>query len=83
MIEVPDEEDNTAYQRWLAKGGPIASPKQCMTALLTPPESLTPIIRPLPNKEVALDDIRKIEVILPTVATPSAASAKAQEVLHR
>ncbi len=26
MIEVPDEEDDTAYQRWLAKGSPIVTP---------------------------------------------------------
>ncbi len=26
MIEVPDKEDNTAYQRWLAKGSPIVTP---------------------------------------------------------
>ncbi len=25
MIEVPDEEDDTAYQRWLAKGSPIVT----------------------------------------------------------
>ncbi len=26
MIEVPDEEDDTAYQQWLAKGSPIVTP---------------------------------------------------------
>ncbi len=26
MIKVPDEEDDTAYQRWLAKGSPIVTP---------------------------------------------------------
>ncbi len=26
MIEVPDEEDDTAYQRWLTKGSPVVTP---------------------------------------------------------
>ncbi len=26
MVEVPDNEDDTAYQRWLAKGSPIVTP---------------------------------------------------------
>ncbi len=42
MIEVPDKEDNTTYQRWLANGSLIASPKHKITMLLTPQESPTP-----------------------------------------
>lgn len=79
MIEVPDEEDDTAYQQWLANGSPIASPKQRMTTLPTPPKLPNPPIRPLPNEGVVPNDIRK-KVTLPTVATLSMASAKAAEI---
>ncbi len=75
MIEVPDEEDDTAYQQWLANRSPIASLKQCKTALLTPPDSPATKAKTLPNK--------RVEVTSPTVAMPSMASAKAQEVPHR
>ncbi len=69
MIEVPDEEDNTAYQQWLANRSPIASPKQHKTALLTPPDSPILTTKTLPNEGV--------EVTSPMVAMPSVASAKA------
>ncbi len=39
MIEVPDEEDDTAYQRWLAKGSPIVTLTRPVTTLPTPPDS--------------------------------------------
>ncbi len=75
MIEVPNEEDDTAYRRWLDNGSPIASPKQHQIALPTPPESPITTMKTLPNKGV--------EVTLPTVAMSSVTSAKAQEVSHR
>ncbi len=39
MIEVPDEDDNTAYQRWLTKGSPIVTPTRPVAMLPTPPDS--------------------------------------------
>ncbi len=39
MIEVPDDDDDTAYRQWLAKGSLMASPKRHAPVLLTPPES--------------------------------------------
>ncbi len=33
MIEVPDEDDDTAYQWWLTKGSPIVTPTQPVTTL--------------------------------------------------
>ncbi len=39
MIEVPDEEDDTAYQQWVAKGSPIVTPIRPVAVLPTPPDS--------------------------------------------
>ncbi len=72
MIEVPDDEDDTSFRKWVAKGSPTTSPKPRGVMLPTPPESLT-----FPTH------IPKNEVTSPTVATPSAASAKVKEVPHR
>ncbi len=69
MIEVPDEEDDTAYRRWLEKGSLVVSPKRKSVELLTPPESPT--------------CVSKNEVTSPTVAAPSTASAKVVEAPHQ
>ncbi len=39
MIEVPDEDDDTAYQRWLAKGSPIVTLTRPVVTLPMPPDS--------------------------------------------
>ncbi len=83
MIEVPDAEDDTAFRQWQKRGSPIASPKRSTTTLPTPPESPTKTTSPLPNEGVGPTCITKNEVTSPTVAMPSAASAKVQEAPHR
>ncbi len=82
MIEVPDEDDDTAYQRWLHKGSPVVSPKRKSAALPTPPDSPKTTSR-LPNEGVGPTCISKNEVTSPTVAVPSTASAKVREAPHR
>ncbi len=42
MVEVPDEEDDTAYQRWLTKGSPLVILTQPVVTLPTPPDSPDP-----------------------------------------
>lgn len=69
MIEVPDEEDDFSYQKWVANGSPTISPKRPNPTLPTPPDSPTQA----PMKPI------HPEVTSPTVATPSMASAKAPE----
>ncbi len=39
MIEIPDDEDDMSFQKWIARGSPTISPKPCRRALPTPPES--------------------------------------------
>ncbi len=39
MIEIPDDEDDTSFQKWIARGSPTISLKPCRRALPTPPES--------------------------------------------
>ncbi len=82
MIEVPDEEDDTAYRQWLNKGSPIASLKRKTTALLTLPESPTKATSPLPNEGVGPTCVTNNEVTSLMVATPSTASAKVREAPH-
>ncbi len=76
MIEVPDEEDDTAYRQWLKRGSLMVSPKRKSVALPTPPESPTKTTSSLPNEGVSLTCVSKNEVTSPTVAAPSTASAK-------
>ncbi len=103
MIEVPDNEDDTSFQRWTASGSPTISPKKHAEVLPTPPESpkiptktphwdlrCTDIVSPKgpptsppPDKEAGPTYITKNEVTSPTVAMPSAASAKVVEVPHQ
>lgn len=75
MIEVPDDEDDTSFQKWLASGSPMISLKPCPATLPTPPKSPTHRTKSLPNEGV--------EVTSPTVAKPIAVSAKVQKVPHR
>ncbi len=49
MIEVPDEDDDTAYQRWLAKGSPLVTPTRPVATLPTPPDSPIQIGRTYTN----------------------------------
>ncbi len=83
MIEVPDKEDDTAYRRWLNKGSPVVSLKRSTATLPTPPESPTKTTSPLPNEGVGPTCVTHDKVTSPTVATPSAASAKVREAPHR
>ncbi len=83
MIEVPDDEDDTSFQKWVASGSLTIFPKQCISMLLTPPDSLTiPNSLPL-NEGVGLTRDKKNRVTSPMVAMPSVASAKVREVPHR
>ncbi len=43
MIEVPDEEDDTAYQRWLTKGSPLGTLTRPVATIPMPPDSLIQI----------------------------------------
>ena len=54
-----------------------------MIPLPTPPESPTKTTSPLPNEGVGPTYVRNNEVTSPTVATPSAASAKVREAPHQ
>ncbi len=47
MIEVPDEDNDVSFQRWLATGSPITSPKPHTTTLPTPPNSLKTLTKTL------------------------------------
>ncbi len=82
MIEVPDEEDDTSYRRWVATGSPTISPKRKLAVLLTPPNS-PKTTSPPPTEGVGLTCISKNEVTSPTVAVPSTASAKVREAPPR
>ncbi len=83
MIEVPDDEDDTSFQKWVAKGSPMTSPKQHVNTLPTPPESPTIPTRSLPKKEVSSTYIKMNKVTSPMVAMPSAAGAKVLEAPHQ
>ncbi len=49
MIEVPDEEDDASYRKWVAKGSPTISPIRKSAELPTPPDSPR-TTSPPPNK---------------------------------
>ncbi len=76
MIEVPDEEDDTAYQQWLTKGSPIVIPTQPAMALPTPPDSPTQIGRIYTDGQTYQDWQTQDKVTSPTVVAPFAADAK-------
>ncbi len=80
MIEVPDEDDDTAYQRWLAKGSPIETPTRPVARLPTPPDSPIQIGRTYTDGQTYQDWQTQGKVTSPTVVVPAAANAKAREV---
>ncbi len=80
MIEVPDEEDDTAYQRWMAKGSPLVTPTRPVATLPTPPDSPVQIGRTYTNGQTYQDWQTQGKVTSPTVVAPSAANAKVREV---
>ncbi len=80
MIEVPDEEDDTTYQRWLAKGSPIVTPTRPVATLPTPPDSPIQIGRTYTDGQTYQDWQTQGKVTSPTVVVPSVANAKVQEV---
>ncbi len=82
MVEIPDEEDDTAYRRWLQKGGPDDKLKGELVAKPTSPDSPKPTSR-LPNEGVDPTYVPRTEVTSPMVAVPVEASAKAREVPHQ
>ncbi len=75
MIEVPDSEDMTAYERWLQRGSPVVSPKRKPAAMPTPPDSPKTTSPPL-NEGVGPTCVSKNEVTSPTVAVPSTGQCK-------
>ncbi len=80
MIEVPDEEDDTTYQRWLAKGSPIVTPTRPNATLPMPPDSPIQIGRTYTDGQTYQDWHAQSKVTSPTVVVPSAANAKVREV---
>ncbi len=83
MVEIPDDEDDTSFRKWVTGGSPTISLKRKLAVLPTPPELPTKTNSPLPNEGVGPTHVSKNEVTSPTVATPSMASAKVQEAPHR
>ncbi len=79
MIEVPDEEDDTAYQRWLAKGSPIVTPTQPVMTLPMPPDSPIQIGRTYTDSQTYQDWQTQGQVTSPTVVMPITADAKVKE----
>ncbi len=80
MIEVPDEDNDTTYQRWLAKGSPIVTPTRPVVMLPTPPDSPIQIGRTYTDGQTYQDWQTQGRVTSPTVVVPSAADAKVREV---
>ncbi len=76
MIEVPDEEDDATYRRWLAKGSPIVTPTQPVATPLTPPDSPIQIGQTYTDGQTYQDWQTQGKVTSPTVVAPSAANAK-------
>ncbi len=82
MIEVPDNEDDTSFRKWVKNGSPTIFPKRKSAELPTPPESPTKTTSSLPNEGVSPTCVSKNEVTSPMVAAPSTASAKVREAPH-
>ncbi len=80
MIEVPDKDDDTAYQRWLAKGSPIVTPTRPVATLPTPPDSPIQIGQTYTDGQTYHDWQAQGKVTSPTVVAPSAANTKVREV---
>ncbi len=75
MIEVPDKEDDTAYQRWLAKGSPIVTLTRPVATLPMPPDSLIQIGRTYTDGQTYQDWQTQGKVTSPMVVAPSTANA--------
>ncbi len=56
MIEVPDDEDDTSFRKWVVKGSPTTSPKPREVMLPTPPNSPT-ILTKTPHWDSRCTDI--------------------------
>ncbi len=76
MIKIPDEEDNTAYQRWLAKGSPLVTPTRRVVTLPMPPDSPIQIGRMYTDSQTYQDWQNQGKVTSPTVVEPPAADTK-------
>ncbi len=76
MIEVPDEEDDTTYQRWCTKGSPLVTPTRPVMTLPMPPDSPIQIGRTYTDGQTYQDWQNQSKVTSPTVVAPSAANAK-------
>ncbi len=85
MIEVPDDEDDVSYRKWVASGSPTISPKRKSAEFPTPPDSPTSLetTSPLPNEGVGPTHVSTNEMTSPMVAVPSMANAKVKEVPHQ
>ncbi len=80
MIEVPNEDDDTAYQRWLAKGSPIVTPTRPVATLPMPPDSPIQIGRTYTDGQTYHDWQTQSQVTSPTVVASSVTNAKVREV---
>ncbi len=80
MIEVPDKEDDTAYQQWVAKGSPIVTPTRPVAMLPMPPDSPIQIGRTYTDNQTYRDWQTQGKVTSPTVVAPITADAKVREV---
>ncbi len=78
MIEVPDDEDDMSFRRWVASGSPTISLKRKSAELPTPPDS-PKTTSPPPNEGVSPTCVSKNEVTSLMVAAPSTASAKVRK----
>ncbi len=80
MIKVPDKEDDTAYQQWLAKGSPIVTLTRPVVTLQMPPNSPIQIGRMYTDGQTYQDRQTQSKVTSPTVVAPITANAKVWEV---
>ncbi len=80
LIEVPDKEDDTAYQRWITKGSPIVTPTQPVATL---PMLLTLRSRSdecTTDGQTYQDWQTQSKETSPMVVAPTMADAKVREV---
>ncbi len=80
MIEVPDEEDDTAYQRWIAKGSPLVTLTRPVMTLPMPPDSLIQIGQTYTKGQTYEEWQNQDKVTSPTVVMPPTADTKVREV---
>ncbi len=80
LIEVPDKEDDTAYQRWITKVSPIVTPTQPVATLPMPPDSPIQIRRMYTDGQTYQDWQTQSKETSPMVVAPTMADAKVREV---